>query len=81
MYVIDIIDRFSIVLIFRNVACNDAASFCGLKDQLYPDRRSMGFPFDRHHSADTLADFVRLSPNMRLGQCTIRFTNTIINRS
>lgn len=22
--------------------CNDAASFCGLKDQKYPDRRPMG---------------------------------------
>lgn len=66
---------------YRNVACNDAASFCGLRDRLYPDRRSMGFPFDRNNSANTLADFTRLSPNMRLGQCTIRFTNTIINRT
>ncbi|XP_061387445.1 phenoloxidase 2-like, partial [Musca vetustissima] len=27
--------------------CNDSASYCGLKDQLYPDNRSMGYPFDR----------------------------------
>ena len=27
--------------------CDDAVSFCGLKDQKYPDRRNMGFPFDR----------------------------------
>nr|CCA94924.1 hemocyanin subunit c [Mastigoproctus giganteus] len=27
--------------------CMDAVSYCGAKDQFYPDRRPMGFPFDR----------------------------------
>lgn len=27
--------------------CKDAASYCGIRDQKYPDRRPMGFPFDR----------------------------------
>lgn len=26
---------------------DDAASYCGVKDSKYPDRRPMGFPFDR----------------------------------
>lgn len=40
-------------------ACKDAASYCGLKDSKYPDKRSMGFPFDRQgrDGADTLRQF------------------------
>lgn len=64
-----------------NNPCNDAASFCGLKDQLYPDRRSMGFPFDRPSRVATLMDFKNLGTNMAIGECEIRFTNAIINRS
>lgn len=60
--------------------CNDAASFCGLKDQKYPDKRAMGFPFDRPFRADRLIDFKNLGTNMAIGECTIRFTNTIISR-
>lgn len=56
-------------------ACNDAAIFCGIKDKLYPDRRSMGFPFDRMPRAgvNTLQEF--LTPNMRAQEVTIRFEN------
>lgn len=52
--------------------CNDAASFCGVRDRLYPDRRSMGYPFDRlgRQGADRLQQF--LTPNMAAIQCTIR---------
>lgn len=61
--------------------CNDAASFCGLKDQMYPDRRAMGFPFDRPFRADRLADFANLGTNMAIAECQIKFTNSIISRS
>jgi tyrosinase len=27
--------------------CNDSHVFCGIRDKKYPDKRSMGFPFDR----------------------------------
>ncbi|GIY15233.1 hypothetical protein CDAR_35001, partial [Caerostris darwini] len=27
--------------------CSDAVSYCGAKDQKYPDKKPMGFPFDR----------------------------------
>lgn len=72
---------FFYVCFFRNVPCNDAPIFCGLKDRLYPDRRAMGFPFDRPHSVDSIRDYANLTSNMVLGECSIRFTNTIINRS
>ncbi|CAH1101426.1 unnamed protein product [Psylliodes chrysocephalus] len=55
--------------------CNDADSFCGIKDRLYPDRRSMGFPFDRQPrtGVDTLRQF--LTPNMRVQDVVIKFSN------
>ncbi|CAK1590051.1 unnamed protein product [Parnassius mnemosyne] len=56
-------------------SCNDAASYCGLRDRLYPDRRAMGFPFDRPvpPAVKRVTDF--LTPNMAIADCKIRFTN------
>ncbi|XP_049822106.1 phenoloxidase 1-like [Aethina tumida] len=56
-------------------ACNDAGSYCGIKDKLYPDRRSMGYPFDRlpRPGVDTLQQF--LTPNMRVQDISIKFEN------
>ncbi|XP_054721375.1 uncharacterized protein LOC129231152 [Uloborus diversus] len=42
--------------------CTDAISYCGAKDHKYPDKRPMGFPFDRVITASTIAEF--LVPNM-----------------
>lgn len=58
--------------------CNDAFSFCGLKDRLYPDRRSMGYPFDRMppQGVDTLQQY--LLPNMRVQDVTIKFTEKTV---
>lgn len=55
--------------------CNDADSYCGIKDKLYPDRRSMGYPFDRspRDGVDTLQQF--LTANMRVQDVSIRFEN------
>ncbi|XP_066260110.1 phenoloxidase 1 [Euwallacea similis] len=55
--------------------CNDADSYCGIKDKLYPDRRSMGYPFDRmpRNGVDTLQQF--LTPNMRVQDVSIHFEN------
>lgn len=61
-------------------SCNDAASFCGLKDQLYPDRRAMGFPFDRTYRADTLVDFANLANNMSVSTFIIKHRNQYVNR-
>jgi tyrosinase len=58
--------------------CNDAGSYCGIKDKLYPDRRSMGYPFDRmpRNGVDTLQQF--LTSNMRVQDVTIKFTNRTV---
>ncbi|CAH1283386.1 unnamed protein product [Diabrotica balteata] len=55
--------------------CNDADVFCGVKDKLYPDRRSMGYPFDRQprRGVDNLQQF--LTPNMRVQDVAIKFSN------
>ncbi|CAH2007165.1 unnamed protein product [Acanthoscelides obtectus] len=60
--------------------CNDAYSFCGIKDRKYPDARSMGYPFDRQprDGVDTLQQF--LTPNMRVQDCTITFSNRVFRR-
>ena len=57
--------------------CADAAAYCGVRDQVYPDRRSMGFPFDRlpRHGVNTLQQF--LTPNMAVADINIRFTNRV----
>lgn len=57
--------------------CNDAASFCGVRDRLYPDRRPMGYPFDRlpRSGSDRMATF--LTPNMSLTDVTIVHTDEV----
>ncbi|XP_075983485.1 prophenoloxidase 2 [Anticarsia gemmatalis] len=59
-------------------ACNDAASYCGIRDRKYPDRRAMGFPFDRPLSAPSLTDFLR--PNMNIRPLNIRFNDVTVPR-
>ncbi|KAL3279080.1 hypothetical protein HHI36_016594 [Cryptolaemus montrouzieri] len=56
-------------------SCNDAFIFCGIKDKMYPDRRSMGYPFDREprDGVNTLQQF--LTPNMRVQDITIQFSD------
>lgn len=71
----------------RKAPCNDAYSFCGLRDQKYPDKRAMGYPFDKttysmqNLEVTTLAEFTNQLPNATLGECSIRFTNTLISRT
>jgi hypothetical protein len=59
-------------------ACADAASFCGIRDKLYPDKRSMGYPFDRmpRDGVNTLKDF--LTPNMFVRDVTIKFSDRTV---
>lgn len=61
-------------------ACNDAASFCGIRDRKYPDTRSMGFPFDRlaPQGVDRLEQFV--TPNMSVAPCSIIFADEVRQR-
>ncbi|TMW42656.1 hypothetical protein DOY81_012266, partial [Sarcophaga bullata] len=62
-------------------SCSDAASYCGVRDRKYPDKRAMGFPFDRlpRDGADVLAKF--LTPNMAVLPVAIRHdANRIVQR-
>lgn len=56
-------------------ACNDAGSYCGIRDKLYPDRRAMGYPFDREarSGVDHLQEFI--TPNMRVQEVSVKFLN------
>lgn len=62
-------------------SCNDAASFCGVRDRLYPDRRAMGYPFDRlaRSGVDRLQQF--LTPNMFTIRCNIVHTDRTETRA
>lgn len=61
--------------------CNDSSSFCGLKDMLYPDKRSMGFPFDRRLNGANLAEFVGTYGNMASQNVIIKFNDTVVDRN
>ncbi|XP_047740810.1 LOW QUALITY PROTEIN: phenoloxidase 2-like [Hyalella azteca] len=61
--------------------CAGAASYCGVLDERYPDRRPMGFPFDRlpprelrtpQEQVLTIEDLARLD-NMAVHDVVIRF--------
>lgn len=60
--------------------CRDASAYCGIRDRLYPDRRNMGFPFDRlsEKKDGTLKEF--LLPNMNVIDCKILFEDKIVER-
>ncbi|XP_054739573.1 phenoloxidase 2 [Anastrepha obliqua] len=60
--------------------CGDAASFCGLKDKFYPDKRAMGYPFDRRLPADTLTALTDHFSNMQKTPIKILFRNEVIER-
>ena len=60
--------------------CNDGSSFCGVRDRRYPDRRPMGYPFDRlpRAGSDRLAQF--LLPNMNVTRVSIVHTDRTVQR-
>ncbi|KAG8238332.1 hypothetical protein J437_LFUL019370 [Ladona fulva] len=55
--------------------CAEAVSFCGIRDKKFPDKRSMGFPFDRmpRTGVETLQQF--LTPNMAVTDVRIVFND------
>ncbi|XP_050442444.1 phenoloxidase 2-like [Adelges cooleyi] len=58
--------------------CDDASSYCGVRNARYPDARAMGYPFDRppRDGVVTLQQF--LTPNMTVQDVTIRFTDRVV---
>lgn len=61
-------------------ACSDASSYCGVRDRLYPDRKPMGYPFDRlpRSGTDRLANFI--TPNMSVVDVTIQHQDQVTTR-
>ncbi|GFT57369.1 hemocyanin F chain [Nephila pilipes] len=51
--------------------CEGSPSYCGIKDRKYPDKRAMGYPFDRVIKARSIEEF--LLPNMKLQNIKIQF--------
>ena len=61
----------------KTATCQVGVNVCGLKNQKYPDKREMGYPFDRMpaRGINTLHDF--LKPNMKAIDFIIVHDNTI----
>ncbi|XP_016988367.1 phenoloxidase 3-like [Drosophila rhopaloa] len=57
--------------------CSKSASYCGLRDRLYPDRRSMGYPFDRLPPWNVTSLNQFLTSNMKTVEVTITHDKTI----
>nr|CAC44749.1 hemocyanin subunit 1 [Cupiennius salei] len=51
--------------------CGDAVSYCGAKDQKYPDKKPMGYPFDRPTTARSAQEL--LTDNMSLTTVKIQY--------
>ncbi|XP_034653505.1 phenoloxidase 2 [Drosophila subobscura] len=63
-----------------NDSCSTAYSFCGLKDKLYPDRRTMGFPFDRRLPNANLTEMVGAFQNMAKTDLKIVFNDRVVDK-
>nr|AAZ40338.1 hemocyanin subunit IIIb [Carcinoscorpius rotundicauda] len=59
----------------EHLTCADAVSYCGARDHLYPDKKPMGYPFDRPIKAHTVEEF--LTPNMSLTDVKIQYKGNI----
>ncbi|KAH8348177.1 hypothetical protein KR084_005040 [Drosophila pseudotakahashii] len=64
-----------------NDACSTAYSFCGLKDKLYPDRRTMGYPFDRRLPNANLTELVGAFGNMAKTDLRIVFNDRVVDKA
>lgn len=62
-------------------ACSEASAYCGIRNRLYPDKRNMGFPFDRPSATDDKILTAFLLPNMKVADCKIIFTDEIVERA
>lgn len=51
-------------------------SFCGMQNAKYPDKRPMGYPFDRPWSGGTIEQVLETQPNVAARSVTIRWDVT-----
>uniref|UniRef100_A0A1W7RAD3 Hemocyanin subunit 5 n=1 Tax=Hadrurus spadix TaxID=141984 RepID=A0A1W7RAD3_9SCOR len=54
-----------------NLLCSDALSYCGAKDHKYPDKKPMGFPFDRPFEIHSVEEII--TPNINVSSLVIQF--------
>ncbi|CAO1403519.1 unnamed protein product [Diamesa hyperborea] len=73
-------DDDHVVAFDETKGCSDAHSFCGIRDAKYPDKRKMGYPFDRVYTADTLEEFAGKHTNMQTGQVNIEYFDIIVDK-
>lgn len=61
--------------------CTQASPYCGIRDRKYPDRKAMGYPFDRvaRQGVNNISSF--LTPNMRTQEITITFNDRVVQRN
>ncbi|KAK9499613.1 hypothetical protein O3M35_002627 [Rhynocoris fuscipes] len=62
----------------RGADCDDAFAYCGIRDSQYPDKKPMGYPFDRQPrtGAGDLARF--MTPNMFAQDVKIFFNDRVV---
>lgn len=58
--------------------CNKAHSLCGVYEGKYPDKRPIGFPFDRRPPSHTRTLRAFLRPNMFVQDVVVRFKDTVV---
>lgn len=59
--------------------CSKSASYCGIRDRAYPDKRAMGFPFDRIRANDDDDLKAFLTPNMAVQEIEIFHEDKVVN--
>ncbi|CAG7836385.1 unnamed protein product [Allacma fusca] len=79
----DVVPRTNAQSPAQQQGCRDAVIYCGILDELYPDRKPMGFPFDRNAARPgtstpvaTLDEYISGKSNMFTTQVIIRHSNT-----
>lgn len=62
-------------------SCANAVAYCGIRDRLYPDKRNMGFPFDRKATKNDGSIREFLLPNMNVVDCKVIFNDKTVERA
>lgn len=62
-------------------SCTNAVAYCGIRDRLYPDKRNMGFPFDRKATKNDGSIQEFLLPNMSVIDCKVIFKDITVQKT
>ena len=67
-----------VYLLIEWKSCWDAASYCGVLNEKYPDKKPMGYPFDRPMDKNVTQLSQFLTPNMATANIRIQFEDDVI---